>query len=287
MVVYDESALGALIPHPARDANKYSRGHVLLVGGSSPYPGAVALAAQAAQRSGAGYTEAFVDENIQATVQGFRASVVVRAWSECTSSAVKRLAGRPHAFVVGCGFDARDAYAQSVFQTVLRAAEGPVLVDGGALRMLASKQAAKQCGKRGAAGSATVLTPHAGEADALAQVAGIPSGNPRELSQALSQAYSAICVLKGPDTYISDGRSNYRMDQGGPELAKAGTGDVLAGAIGALLAQGVGAYDAAVLGTHLHAKAARLAADELGDVSVVPEDVLERLPQAICAFAKG
>ena len=97
----------------------------------------------------------------------------------------------------------------------------------------------------------------------------------------LADAYAATVVLKGPQTVVAHDSKTYLMDKGTPALAKAGTGDVLAGIIAALLAQGLSPVQAAVLGTRLHADAGNEAARRLGVVSVVPEDVTDCIPAAI------
>ena len=97
----------------------------------------------------------------------------------------------------------------------------------------------------------------------------------------LADAYAATVVLKGPETVVAHGSDTYLMDKGTPALAKAGTGDVLAGIIAALLAQGLSPVQAAVLGTRLHADAGNEAARRLGVVSVIPEDVIDCIPVSI------
>ena len=100
-------------------------------------------------------------------------------------------------------------------------------------------------------------------------------------AQLLADAYAATVVLKGPETVVARGSDTYLMDKGTPALAKAGTGDVLAGIIAAFLAQGISPVQAAVLGARLHADAGNEAARRLGVVSVIPEDVIDCIPAAI------
>ena len=97
----------------------------------------------------------------------------------------------------------------------------------------------------------------------------------------LADAYAATVVLKGPETVVAHGNDTYLMDKGTPALAKAGTGDVLAGVIAAFLAQGLSPVQSAVLGARLHADAGNEAARRLGVVSVIPEDVIDCIPIAI------
>ena len=88
-------------------------------------------------------------------------------------------------------------------------------------------------------------------------------------------------LVKGPKSFISDGETTAVMDEGTPALAKAGTGDVLAGMIGALLAQGLAPFDACVLAATFHARAGRLAASELSERCIVAEDLPRYLPLVI------
>lgn len=126
-----------------------------------------------------------------------------------------------------------------------------------------------------------MLTPHAGEARRLCEGIGENPGSASDIAEVLARAYHAIVALKGPDTLIVGNGRRYLMREGTPALAKAGTGDVLAGIVAALLAQGLDAFDAAALGTLLHARAGSCAAEKLTDVSVIPEDVIAFIPEAI------
>ena len=173
--------------------------------------------------------------------------------------------------------------------------------------------------ERAAAGRSTLLTPHGGEATRLAQgvrealeeaddaaargtrsplaeAAGAlsPASRatlaeadpaPAALACALAEAYGAVVALKGPVTFIAspDGTAEV-MDRGTSALAKAGTGDVLAGIVGALLAQGLSPRDAAALGCALHAEAGRTAAAALTDICVAAEELITYLPDAIRAI---
>lgn len=334
---YSDDRLAALLPVPAADANKYSRGVLTLVAGAASYPGAACLAAAAAQRAGAGYVQVITaPENVR-TVQAFRPSLVARSWDgwmgevlhesefvgfakvakspepveaavEVASSAAfapssplrPSIPGRPCAYVVGPGFAPDDSLTAKLALFVLRQAEAPVLVDGGGLAAVATDEGRALLLERAERGLATVLTPHGGEAARLAAPLGLAApdrGNrgdypelvecvsnpsaPKEYAVALSQAYGATVVLKGPDTYVAHGTRVAAMREGTPALAKAGTGDVLAGVVGALLAQGIEAFDAALLGAVLHARAAKAAETRLTSICVTPEDVVEAIPLAV------
>ncbi len=280
---YTEAVLRDLIPYPGDDVNKYSRGKLTLLVGSAVYPGAASLAAMASQRAGAGYAEVFVEDPVVHLIQMYHPSLVVRPWSNWdTQFVASSQPDRPCAYVAGCGFDATDPFVATMARRLLRYADAPVLVDGGALKMLPAKKIRDLCERRFRYDQPTVITPHMGEAKVLAGIFGLSTEDPQDLVFRLAQAYGVICVLKGPDTYISDGDEIYAMTEGTSALAKAGTGDVLAGIIGAFLAQKLDPVDACVLGTTLHARAGKLAAEHLSSVSVCAEDIIRYLPRVLC-----
>ena len=262
---------------PAPDANKYSRGKLVVVAGSARYPGAAVLAARASQRMGAGYTEVVTDERAVDVVRLSSPSLVVRPFAEWGESDIPAMReGKPCAVCIGPGFVPDDAAASDMTVRVLREARCPVLVDGGALSHVSSDAALEALARRAGQGYPTVVTPHGGEAARLAESCGIDAE-----ASALALALHAVVVLKGPDTRVSDGTRVADMLEGTSALAKAGTGDVLAGMISALLAQGVEAFDAALTGSVLHARAGRAAAERLTPISVTAEDVIDHIPAAL------
>lgn len=282
---YESHRLRGLLPYPDREANKYSRGHLVLVAGSAAYPGAACLAALGAQRMGAGYTEVVTDPSAVSLVRSFRPSLVVRtddAW--LAREPLASTPGHPSACAVGSGFDPDDDRSKRLLFHALETADAPVLVDGGALTALATGEGRALCEKRRAARRTTVVTPHGGEAARLAKPFGLATDDAPVLARALALAYGVIVVLKGPITWISDGKAEMRMDEGTSALAKAGTGDVLAGMIASLLAQGLEPLGACLLGATLHACAANAAAEDLTTICVAAEDVVDFLPCAIKAL---
>lgn len=288
MKTYSPVSIARLLPYPAESANKFTRGKLTLMVGSRNFPGAAALAALASQRAGAGYTEVYVEDSVVPQVQMAHPSLVVRAWSAWdVTSETPSTAKHPHAYVVGSGFDSQDPFIAGITHRLLKRAQAPVLVDGGALKLMPARKIRDLCERRYRKGFATIITPHGGEAKVMASVFALPTDDPKELALTLSQAYGAITVLKGPDTYISDGFSTYCMQEGTQALAKAGTGDVLAGFIGAFLAQAMDPVDACVLGSTLHARSGVLAERDLTSISVCAEDVIQYLPQAIKLTAEA
>lgn len=268
----------ATIPFPARDANKYTRGKLVCVAGSATYPGAAVLAARAGQRMGAGYTEVVTARDAVDVVRLSSPSLVVRSFDGWRASDLPVFSSqKPCAVCVGPGFDSSDARSADLVVDVLASAKCPVVVDGGGLAAFAQKRVLRYLERRFADGLPTVVTPHGGEAARMAAAWGIESSEPAELVQKLACAFGCIAVLKGSVTYVSDCDELLVMDEGTPALAKAGTGDVLAGMIGALLAQGVDPLEAAWSGSLLHARAGRAAEEKFTQISVTAEDVVEAI----------
>lgn len=280
---YNKKSLSTLLPVPKPDANKYSRGKLILFAGSSSYPGAAILAATAGQRTGAGYTEVFSAPTSVPVVQAACPSLVVRSWKGVSNTTLASSTfERPCAYVIGPGFNAtKKGTAATLSHFVLDQADAPVLVDGGALSFLASTKGHAVSKARFLKGRTTVITPHAGEAQRLAKIFDLAIDDPAHLAYSLSLAYGVMVVLKGPETFVSNGEEIFSITHGTSALAKAGTGDVLSGMIGALLAQGLSGLDASVLGATLHIEAGLLAAAIYTSVSVTAEDVINHIPAAI------
>jgi ADP-dependent NAD(P)H-hydrate dehydratase / NAD(P)H-hydrate epimerase len=218
-----------LLPRPAPDAHKYTRGVVGVRAGSEAYPGAAELCVAGAASGLAGMVR-YVGA-AAATVRAARPDVVGE--------------GRVQAWVVGSGTD-RDAEAH------LAAAlddEVPVVVDADTLAKV-----------RGPLPVPAVLTPHAGELAAMtgADRADIEA-RPLSHARAAAERYGAVVLLKGRRTLVAGAAGVRVTTTGVPWLATAGAGDVLAGLVGSLLAAGLTPYDAASVGSWLHGAAATLA----------------------------
>ncbi|QDZ07587.1 NAD(P)H-hydrate dehydratase [Sphingomonas panacisoli] len=223
---------------PPADAHKYSRGLVAVIGGDMP--GASALAAEAAMRAGAGYILLFNESGAGDPPH----ALVRQKWSPSalrTSLDGKKAA----AIVVGPGLG-RGKEAERKLDTAIET-DMPLVIDGDALHLLDADRLKMVAGRR----SATILTPHAGEFKA---VFGDYSGSKIDASLRAAARSAATVVFKGPDTVIATAHGDVTVAPAGSSwLSTAGTGDVLAGAIGAMIAAGE-APDAAVW---MHGEAAR------------------------------
>ena len=276
----------ALVPHPAPDANKYSRGTLAVVGGSAAYPAAPIMAALSAARAGAGYVRLFVPGSAADVARAHLLSIPVTACATTPdgsfategASDLLRAAAKMRAFAIGPGMG-QDVSARAFLKELLEAQSSagdkrPALLDADALNALAVEPDLSRLRH----GVLDVLTPHEGEA---ARLLGRKVADRLSDARELAERFEDVVVLKGPRTLIvaPDGRERV-CTQAGPELAKAGTGDVLSGIIGGLLAQGVDAFDAACLGVFLHSRAGSLASDRLGVNAVMAEDIIDDIGPA-------
>jgi NAD(P)H-hydrate epimerase len=282
------------LPPRRKDAHKASVGRVLVVGGSRGMAGAPALAARGALRGGAGLVTIAAPEGVVDVVAGFLAEAMTAALpcdaEGCpTRAAVEvalRLSERADAVVLGPGLGRRDTTLHFVRGFAATCAK-PLVLDADGLfayRGNASALAAR--------GAITVITPHEGEAaDLLGAARGDAPGNRSAWVERLARACGGICVLKGPGTLVSDGTRTVRNATGGPVLATPGTGDVLSGAIAALLAGAVPgpgpAAAAARTAVHAHGLAGDLLAKTRGDRGVLAGEVADALPLAIRTLVRG
>lgn len=295
----DADALGALwsdadavapwlpVRHPR--AHKGESGRVLIVGGAAGMTGAAVLAARAAYRAGAGYVRACVPASVADSLLAAAPELMAVACGETvhrslTTSAEREVlaeAVRSQAVALGPGLS-RDPRSAALARALIASITVPLVIDADALH--AVSPAADGLRERIAARRApTVLTPHVGEMAALTGI-GATEIESRRIDVAIecAKAWGATVVLKGGPTVIAsaDGRVSVNST-GGPALATAGTGDVLAGAIAALLAQGLAEHEAAAAAVHVHGRAGDLAAMELGGPGIVASDVGERLPRVM------
>ena len=148
--------------------------------------------------------------------------------------------------------------------------ETPTLLDAGALRLLANETFSKIT-----LHSQTVLTPHPGEAAEMLQItAKEVQKNRIKSAKELQKKYGCIIVLKGNGTIVCDKNNVYLCSSGGPELAVAGSGDVLSGVIGSLMAQGLAPIDAAITGVGIHAQAGEEFAKDVGKIGLAAGELI-------------
>jgi hydroxyethylthiazole kinase-like uncharacterized protein yjeF len=277
------SRVHALVPGRAAAGTKFTSGHVVVAGGSRGLTGAPCLAAEAAMRAGAGYVTALVPASLELIFETRLLEVMTRGLPDeegalipAAVDGVLDAVERAGALVLGPGAGRSDGAFEFLREVAARAPVALLLdADGlnahaGALERLAQRSAA------------TILTPHAGE---LGRLLGRPSAEieRRRLRSAreAAQRANAVVVLKGDDTIIATPEGTAAVNGlSAPALATAGTGDVLSGVIGALLAKRLDPFAAACAGVRRHAAAGRAAAGEHGPDGVIAGDVIAALPRA-------
>jgi ADP-dependent NAD(P)H-hydrate dehydratase / NAD(P)H-hydrate epimerase len=224
------------LPSLEASAHKYTRGHLTILAGAS-MPGAARLAGAAARRLGAGLVTLHA-ENLELAAM-LRADAPGQLVSDATLDALLADARRK-VWLAGPGLLPHEA-TRAAIRAIIEAGK-TLVADAGAL--MAAAEAPDLL--RGAA----VITPHAGE---FARLFGAPGADRLSATRAAAARLGAVVVLKGPDSIIAapDGRVIIN-DNAPPSLATAGTGDILAGAIAALLAQGMAPFEAAAAGVWLH-----------------------------------
>jgi NAD(P)H-hydrate epimerase len=279
-----DAAVLALAPHRGPRSTKFSSGQVTIAGGSRGLTGAVRMSSSAAIRAGAGYATVAVPSDLEPVFELGQPEVMsigcpggdgclVPASAKAVLGAFERAA----AGVLGPGLG-RDPGTVELARQVALEIEAPLVLDadglnafGGDIARLAARRAA------------TILTPHAGELGRLLgrdseQIAAHRLAAAREAAEAAS----AVIVLKGDDTIVTDGRRIAVNAISAPGLATAGSGDVLSGITAALLARGLEPFAAACAAVVAHARAGRDAARRVGSAeSVIASDVIDSVPAGL------
>lgn len=273
------------LPKRIQPSHKGTYGRLVVIAGSVGMPGAASLACSAALRAGAGTVVAITPRSVQPILHGHDVEVMSAGADEtsegCISvGALESVLSRMRAaaaFIVGPGMG-RSGEVAEVVKRVLTAAECAGVVDADALVVLAKSNV-----DLASVRADLVLTPHPGEMSALT---GLPVadilGNPVQVCTRHAVEWRKTVVLKGATTVVGlpDGSAHISV-RGNAGLATGGTGDVLAGIIGAFLAQGVRPSEAAICGTYIHGVAGELASQSRGLAGMLARDVVSSIPSAL------
>jgi ADP-dependent NAD(P)H-hydrate dehydratase / NAD(P)H-hydrate epimerase len=264
----DPSLWRHLLPWPDAQSHKHNRGRLAVFCGPRHRTGAARLAARAGARVGAGWTSLIVSLQASDIVAAHETSILVDV--RRAEDTMEGLVARSSAVVFGPAYGL-EAAALADLEALIRACPAKALVlDADALTLL-SRQPKLMAGL-GAAQA--MLTPHAGE---FARMFGPIVSDGVEQSGAVARETGAIIVLKGAATIIADGqREAVRNTHASPFLASAGTGDVLAGLIGGLCAQGMGRFDAACAACWIHGEASLRVGPGL-----IAEDLISKIPDVL------
>ena len=269
-VLVEQGLLG--IPRRPVDAHKGDFGKLFILAGSRGYTGAAALCAHAAVRSGAGLVTLAVPGDVY-PILAAKCCDEVMVWpTPEDDGAVLDKARGASAAVIGPGLGQGERGSRLALK-LLRELACPVILDADGLNII-SRHIDVLDEREGP----TILTPHDGE---FARLAGctLPIGGRLGAARGFAEKHGCTLVLKGYRTITASGGGCAVNPTGNPGMAKGGSGDALAGVMGALAAQKM--TEAAALAVWLHGRAGDLAAEDKGEYGMTPSDLIEQLPRAM------
>jgi ADP-dependent NAD(P)H-hydrate dehydratase / NAD(P)H-hydrate epimerase len=256
-------------------SHKGQNGRVLIVGGSKDYSGAPALAALAALRSGADLAVITCPEIVASPIRSYSPDLIVKSLSNeyimfDDSSEILRLSENADSIVIGCGIG-KNEETGLVLNEMIEKIQIPIVIDADALKII--DQGVIKESKNN-----IVLTPHNAEFKDFFGL-NIPAELPNKIGivNQASKNFGCSILLKGAVDVISNGQELKLNSTGNPGMTVGGTGDILAGLVGGLIAKGHNSYEAAYLGAYINGIAGDLAADDYG-YNFVASDILEYIP---------
>jgi NAD(P)H-hydrate epimerase len=288
---FDELLGASLLPDRPMDAHKWTCGHCVLVAGSTGMTGAAALASDGALHVGAGLTTLCCPASLNPILEIKLTETMTKPMPETEEGSFSGYAEAPilemiqtaASVIVGPGIS-QVAETSSLVRSLVPKIEKPLVIDADGLNAYAGGKKFQHAPE-----VLPVITPHLGE---LCRITGADKDEIEkdriEAARKCAKDLDVVVLLKGLPTLIANPDGDVTINSSGSNaLATAGSGDVLTGVIGGLLAQGLNPYDAARLGAYLHGAAGDLAAETYGFRSVVAGDVLAMLPQAILDMEEG
>jgi NAD(P)H-hydrate epimerase len=290
----DADAVRGLVSHRPPHAHKGTYGHLLAVAGSSGKAGAAVLVARGALRAGVGLVTVATGKSVRVEVASQQSEMMTEALPETRSgglartaaTAAARLLADRDALALGPGLGTAAETRAAVVSLVSRR-KCAAVVDADGLNAFAHGDK-PALSKLNASSWPLILTPHPGEAARLLGSSTSEVQSDRlAASRTLAARTGAVVALKGHRTIVvqPDGRASFNST-GNPGMATGGTGDVLTGIVGALLARGMDAWDAARVAVYVHGSAGDRAADELGEEGIIASDLVGRVPAAMTSLGE-
>lgn len=272
------------------DANKGTLGSLLCICGCYGMAGAAIMAGKAALRCGLGLLKTALPKSIYPIAAGAIFESVFFPLDETPDGKISKSnidfllceAEKSSAVLIGCGLSVCDDTEKLVYSFIENCTK-PLVLDADALNCVAKNTDILKKAK-----APIIITPHPGEMARL--VKSTPKAvneNRAEIAADFAKEYSVVTVLKGSGTIISAPDGKILINRtGNSGMATGGSGDVLAGMTGSLLAQGAKPFDAASAAVYLHGLSGDLAAEKLGRISMLPTDLIDEIPQAFrkCGF---
>ena len=265
------------LPKRVSDSNKGTYGKVLIVAGSDEICGAAVLAASAALRTGCGMVRVFTHENNRVAIQTILPEALITSYGSKLKDfeKLKKALEWCDSIVIGPGIGS-SVFACDLLEFLLKEAKVPMVLDADALNIIAKNQSLLTY-----ASSDTVITPHIGE---MSRLSGLPidtvKAHPIETARDFAAAYNLVCVLKDARTVTvtPDGRIVINTS-GNDGMSTAGSGDVLAGMTGSLMAQGVESREAAWRAVFLHGAAGDMAKEKFGAHTMLASDIISSISE--------
>lgn len=269
---FDKEDLGRLLPKRKPDSHKGTYGKVLMITGSRGMAGAAYLSAKAAYAVGAGLVQIYTDRENRAILQGLLPEAILSVYEEGSENQeqLSHLLEWADVVCIGCGLG-QSKTAEVLLAQTLCEAKVPCIVDADGLNLLSRHMEFVREKK-----SPVILTPHMAE---MARLSGCTVGEIKEdrmgKLDSFAEMYDVICALKDSRTVVAKkGRQKFVNTAGNNAMAKAGSGDVLAGVITGLMAQHMEPFDGCALGVYLHACGGDEAREEKGNYSVMAQDLI-------------
>ncbi|MBR1635668.1 MAG: NAD(P)H-hydrate dehydratase [Lachnospiraceae bacterium] len=271
-----DRTFGRLVPKRRENGNKGTFGKVLVIAGSRNMAGAAILSARAALAAGCGMVMVFTDECNRTIIQTAVPEALLATYDgEIDEEVAYNALDWASCILIGPGLSMSDEAKRLVDITLEETVNKPIVLDADALNILSEEANAMKL-----AGKSVVITPHVGE---MARLVGMPISEIQthmtETAEAFSTHHGVTVVLKDAVSVIaSPRRKTYENHSGNSGMATAGSGDVLAGLIIGLIAQGVKNADAAILGAYIHGRAGDFAAEEKTAYAMTASDIIAHFP---------
>lgn len=278
---YDRNDIPRLLPERKEDSHKGSYGKVLMITGSRGMAGAAYLSARAAYAVGAGLVQIYTAESNRNILQQLLPEAVISCYEEYNGDKLESLLDWADVVCIGCGLGT-DSTAGRILEYTLKNNRVPCIIDADGLNLLAGRLELLKSVR-----TPVILTPHMKE---MSRLTGYPVGEIKrcrmKILKEFTDKYPVTCVLKDSRTLVrKKGCHPFLNLAGNSAMAKAGSGDVLAGVLTGLTAQGMDTFESAALGVYIHACGGDAARDEKGSYSVLARDLISGIEK--CMSVKG
>jgi hydroxyethylthiazole kinase-like uncharacterized protein yjeF len=271
------------------DSHKGDFGHVLILAGSANYSGAAALCSRACLRSGAGLVTVGIPKSLNKSfikikpVEAMTLPLPETKQASLSGPAfnkIRQFSSKVDVMVIGPGLS-RNKSTQALIRKLIKNTNKSLVLDADGLNALAGNLDILDKKRNTLANK--VLTPHPQEMARLLGVsAQLVQKNRKKVAKDFVTRYNIILVLKGHETLVAQADKEIYLNRtGNPGMAKAGSGDVLAGMIAAFLAQGLNGFEAAKNAVYLHGLAGDLAAKDKSQIAMIASDIIDNIPRAI------